>query len=145
MANIKLAVALTLGLIICYVSAAVIGIDLGTEFIKIGIVKPGAPVDAVLNEQSKRKTPAMVGWRNTERHVGESAKTLSTRFPITMFKNLNFLIGKQYNKGSETFKRVFDNYHSAAKVLRNRDRNGTIDLVVDDNTRYSTEELMGMC
>lgn len=131
-------------LLACCVSAAVIGIDLGTEFIKIGIVKPGAPVDAVLNEQSKRKTPAMVGWRGTERHVGEAAKTLSTRFPTTMFKNLNFLLGKQYNKSSATFKRVFENFHNAAKVLRNRDRNGTIDIAIDENTRYSTEELMGM-
>jgi molecular chaperone DnaK (HSP70) len=44
--------------------AALMAVDLGSEFIKISIVKPGrAPVSIVLNEMSKRKTPAQV--RNT--------------------------------------------------------------------------------
>lgn len=49
---------------------AVIGIDLGTEFLKIGLVKPGTPIDIVLNEQSKRKTESIVAFDGDERFIG---------------------------------------------------------------------------
>jgi hypoxia up-regulated 1 len=130
--------------LIAYTNAAVVGIDLGTEFIKVGIVKPGSPVDVVLNEQSKRKTPATVGWRFKERHLGESAKTLSTRFPTTIFKYLNLLIGKTYAKQGPVYERYISEFQIPARIVRNRERNGTIDVLVDDNTRYSVEELMAM-
>lgn len=55
----------------------VIGIDIGSEFIKVGIARPRHPIDIVLNEQTKRKTPAVVAFRDgTERFLGESAKSL---------------------------------------------------------------------
>ena len=142
--NHSIAVLLLLTLCVACTSAAVIGIDLGTEFIKIGIAKPGSPVDVVLNEQSKRKTPAMIGWRGSERHFGEPAKALSTRFPLTMFKNVNFLMGKSFNKSSPLFARLSNLYRSQTKLLRNRERNGTIDISLDENTRFTPEELMGM-
>lgn len=126
-----------------HTNAAVIGIDLGTEFIKVGIVKPGSPVDVVLNEQSKRKTPSTVGWRLKERHLGESAKTLNARFPSTIFKYLNLLIGKTYAKPGPVYDRYTPEFSIPVRIVRNRDRNGTIDVLVDENTRYTVEELMG--
>jgi len=38
------------------------GIDLGSQWYKLAMVRPGRPIDIVLNEQSARKTHTMVGW-----------------------------------------------------------------------------------
>jgi hypoxia up-regulated 1 len=63
-----------LSLFYAVVNSAVISIDLGTDTFKIGIAKSGAPIDLVLNEQSKRKTTTMVGFRGeNERYLGENA------------------------------------------------------------------------
>lgn len=48
-------------------------IDLGSEFIKIGLVKPGVPMEIVLNKESRRKTPNIVALRNGERFFGDVA------------------------------------------------------------------------
>lgn len=61
-------------------------IDLGSEFIKIGLVKPGVPMEIVLNKESRRKTPNIVALRNGERFFGDVAAQM------VIFKNffLNF-------------------------------------------------------
>lgn len=60
----------------------VLGIDIGSEYIKVGIARPRHPIDIVLNEQTKRKTPAVVAFRDgTERYLGESAKALVRLVP----------------------------------------------------------------
>lgn len=53
---------------------AVVGIDFGTEYIKVGIVKVGTPIDIVLNEASKRKSENMVGMLHKDRYFIHSAK-----------------------------------------------------------------------
>ncbi len=62
-----------LGIAMIHAATPVIGIDLGAEFLKVGMVRTGAPINAVLNEQSKRKTPTVIGFRNGQRLFGESA------------------------------------------------------------------------
>jgi hypothetical protein len=39
-------------------------IDLGSEFLKMALVKPGVPMEIVLNRESQRKTPFAVRLRN---------------------------------------------------------------------------------
>ena len=39
------------------VDAAVLGIDFGTQYMKIAIVRPGYPFEIVTDLSSKRKTP----------------------------------------------------------------------------------------
>ena len=68
--------ALLLVIAVSCIQAAVIGIDVGTEYIKVGIVKPGSPIDMVLNEQSKRKTSAFIGYRGQERLFGYNARQM---------------------------------------------------------------------
>lgn len=48
-------------------------IDLGSQFMKIGLVKPGVPMEIVLNKESRRKTPTIVALRNGERFFGDVA------------------------------------------------------------------------
>ena len=52
-------------------NALVIGVDLGTEFMKVALVKPGRPFEIVLNGFSKRKTTAR--RRSAERLITTKA------------------------------------------------------------------------
>lgn len=57
---------------------AAMSIDLGSQFIKIGLVKPGVPMEVILNKESRRKTPNILGLRNGERSFGDvAAQTVS--------------------------------------------------------------------
>lgn len=78
-------------------AAAVISIDLGSEWLKIGIVSPGVPMEIVLNKESKRKTPAVVAFRDGVRTFGEDAVTVGVRFPKNSYKYVLDLIGKPYD------------------------------------------------
>jgi len=49
------------------VDAAVMGIDFGQEWFKVSLVKPGVPLDIVLNKESKRKTRSIVAIREGQR------------------------------------------------------------------------------
>lgn len=64
------------------VSAAVIGIDYGGEYLKVSLVAPGrVPISIALNEVSKRKTTAAVSFYDGERAIGEPANDLHPRAP----------------------------------------------------------------
>lgn len=55
------------------VQGAVMSIDYGTEWFKVGLIKPGIPLDIALNKDSKRKTQAVVNIRGEERIYGSDA------------------------------------------------------------------------
>ena len=87
-------------------ASAVVGIDLGTEYIKAALVKPGIPLEIVLTKDSKRKETAAVAFkplRNRvstaesdafpERIYGGDAVALSARFPSDVYPNLKPLLG----------------------------------------------------
>lgn len=78
-------------------AAAVISIDFGSEWMKVGIVSPGVPMEIVLNKESKRKTPAVVAFRDDVRTFGEDAVTVGVRFPKNSYKYLLDLLGKPYD------------------------------------------------
>lgn len=86
-----------------HAASAVIGIDLGTEYIKAALVKPGIPLDIVLTKDSKRKEVAAVAFKPTsqnapvagqfpERLYGGDALALAARFPADVFANLKPLL-----------------------------------------------------
>lgn len=58
------------------IQAAVMSIDYGTEWFKVGLIKPGMPLDVALNKDSKRKTQSVVTFRNNERIYGSDAISL---------------------------------------------------------------------
>lgn len=78
-------------------AAAVISVDLGSEWMKIGIVSPGVPMEIVLNKESKRKTPVVVAFRDGVRTFGEDAVGVGVRFPKNAYKYLLDLLGKPYD------------------------------------------------
>lgn len=48
-------------------------IDFGSQWIKIALVKPGVPMEMVLNEESRRKTPNLIIIKDNERLFGDAA------------------------------------------------------------------------
>ncbi|GBP63797.1 Hypoxia up-regulated protein 1 [Eumeta japonica] len=118
-------------------AAAVISIDLGSEWLKIGIVSPGVPMEIVLNKESKRKTPAVVAFRDDVRTFGEDATTVGVRFPKNCYKYLLDLLGKPYDHPLVHLYREKFPYYEIVKSER-----GTPEFVQDEKTKFSPEELV---
>jgi len=98
---------------------AVLGIDLGTEYLKAAIAKPGSPIEIVLTKDSKRKEAATLAFKPSrtqakddevfpERLYGGDAIALSARYPADVYPNLKSLLGLEY--GSETAKSYASRY-----------------------------------
>ncbi|KAI1275735.1 Hsp70 protein-domain-containing protein [Xylaria sp. FL0933] len=83
--------------------SAVLGVDLGTEYIKASLVKPGIPLEIVLTKDSRRKETAAVAFKPSqhalqtgdypERAYGSDAIALAARFPGDVYPNLKTLLG----------------------------------------------------
>ncbi|KAH6971717.1 Hsp70 protein-domain-containing protein [Ilyonectria sp. MPI-CAGE-AT-0026] len=83
--------------------AAVLGVDLGTEYIKAALVKPGIPLDIVLTKDSRRKETSAVVFKPSrngpqagefpERAYGADAMALRARFPGDVYPNLKTILG----------------------------------------------------
>ncbi|ETN46736.1 uncharacterized protein HMPREF1541_00925 [Cyphellophora europaea CBS 101466] len=88
-------------------ASAVLGVDLGTSYLKAAIAKPGSPIDIVLTKDSKRKEAATLAFKPSraqakdgdafpERLYGGDALALAARFPADVFPNLKPLLGVAY-------------------------------------------------
>jgi hypoxia up-regulated 1 len=64
-------------------------IDFGSEYMKIGLVKPGVPMEIVLNKESRRKTPTIVAFRNGERFFGDVAAQM-VEFVLKLIQHIVF-------------------------------------------------------
>ncbi|XP_045499638.1 hypoxia up-regulated protein 1 [Colias croceus] len=118
-------------------AAAVISIDFGSEWMKIGIVSPGVPMEIVLNKESKRKTPAVVAFRDGVRTFGEDAVTVGVRFPKNSYKYLLDLLGKPFDHPLvKAYRERFPYYEMVAS------ERGTPEFIHDENTRFTPEELV---
>ena len=61
-------------------------VDLGGEFLKVSVVKPGrTPISIVTNEMSKRRTSAQLAFIEGDRLLGEEAAALAVRYPDRVY------------------------------------------------------------
>ncbi|KAL4956800.1 Hsp70 protein-domain-containing protein [Aspergillus filifer] len=103
--------------------SAVLGIDVGTEYLKAALVKPGIPLEIVLTKDSKRKESAAVAFKPTrqsdalfpERFYGGDALALSARYPDDVYVNLKTLLGLSFNDGKGE---LLETYHERYPALR---------------------------
>ena len=138
-------------------ASAVLGIDLGTEYIKAALVKPGIPLEIVLTKDSKRKETAAVAFKplrsivNTaesdsypERVYGGDAVALSARFPSDVYPNLKPLLGL---KLSDELVSQYGGVHSGLQMVEWPEL-GTIgfksDCFVAEEEPWLVEELLAM-
>ncbi|KAH7320054.1 Hsp70 protein-domain-containing protein [Stachybotrys elegans] len=86
-----------------FAASAVLGLDLGTEYIKATLVKQGTPLDIVLTKDSRRKETSAVALKPSkggpkegqypERAYGADAMAIASRFPGDVYPNLKTLLG----------------------------------------------------
>ncbi|XP_044750034.1 hypoxia up-regulated protein 1 [Coccinella septempunctata] len=117
---------------------AVMSVDLGSEWMKVGVVSPGVPMEIALNKESKRKTPAVISFKDNERLFGEDAQTLGIRFPKNAYMYLLDLLGKDINHPMvKLYQKRFPYY----EIVENPERK-TIMFKHDEDNIYSVEELL---
>lgn len=135
-------------------ASAVLGLDLGTEYIKAALVKPGIPLEIVLTKDSKRKEISAVAFKPAksgalaagsypERFYGNDAVALAARFPGEVYPNLKQLLGISNEDGAV---KIFSDRYPALQVVPT-DGRATVsfktDTLAEDNV-FSVEELLAM-
>ncbi|KAI3373683.1 hypothetical protein L3Q82_021961 [Scortum barcoo] len=122
------------------VTVAVMSVDLGSEWMKMAIVKPGVPMEIVLNKESRRKTPTAVCLKENERLFGDSALGVSVKNPKTVYRHLQSLLGKKYsNLQVALYQKRFPEHQLQEDPVR-----GTVYFKNSEEMQYTPEELLGM-
>ncbi|XP_048521549.1 hypoxia up-regulated protein 1 [Dendroctonus ponderosae] len=139
----KLSIALLSVVLACVgiqqvASLAVMSVDFGSEWMKVGIVSPGVPMEIALNKESKRKTPAVISFRDNVRLFGEDAQTVGLRFPKQAYSYLLDLLGKSID---HPLVKLYQERFPYYEIVPDVDR-GTILFKQDDDTFFSPEELI---
>lgn len=142
-----------------HAASAVLGIDLGTEYFKAAIAKPGSPIDIVLSKDSKRREGATIAFKPSraqtsddeafpERLYGGDAVALAARFPTDVYPNLKTLLG--LDTSSELLKGYCARYPglNIQTIPRSDDGESTIGFKSSSfgkkNEVFMVEELLAM-
>lgn len=121
------------------IGSAVVGIDVGTEYLKAALVKPGIPLEIVLTKDSKRKQPAAVAFKPSresdasfpERFYGADALALAARYPDDVYGSLKTLLGIPFNGGENEVVRTYHERYPALKLEGAPGDRGTVGLRSD--------------
>lgn len=120
--------------------AALMAIDLGSEYLKVSLVKPGrTPIQVAVNEMSKRKSPALVSIVNDERLIGEEAFSFAVRYPESTIARARDLLGKTAD--DPTIKQMLKDHGLAYEVVPHPKRNVAA-VKIKENSTYAAEELV---
>lgn len=129
--------------------AAVLGIDLGSEFVKAALVAPGSPFKIILDEHSKRKSPSLVVFDSDNRLFGNNGHALSLRKPLSSISFQLLLLGQTFDS---PLMNTYNSRYFGHKLIEDDER-GSIRIKFDtkilhpsDHTfdSISVEELMAM-
>lgn len=133
--------------------SAVLGVDLGTEYIKASLVKPGIPLEIVLTKDSRRKETAAVAFKPSqhalergsypERAYGSDAVALAARFPGDVYPNLKTLLGLPLD---DSIVQEYASRHPSLQLEATKSR-GTIAFkskATAEDEAWMVEELLAM-
>ncbi|KAF6814971.1 heat shock protein 70-like protein [Colletotrichum sojae] len=137
-----------------FAASAVLGVDLGTEYIKAALVKPGVPLDIVLTKDSRRKETSAVAFKPSsnspksgsypERLYGSDAIAVAARFPHDVYPNLKTLLGLPVE---DPIVQEYAARHPALQLEKNKER-GTAAFkskaFAEDEEAWLIEELLAM-
>ena len=141
-------------------ASAVLGIDLGTEYIKAALVKPGIPLEIVLTKDSKRKEAATIAFKPSrsqttdaealpERLYGGDAIALAGRYPGDVYPNLKTLLGIDVESAvAKEYERRYPGLIVQSMVRNETSRKGTVSfksqLFDTKEPPFMVEELLAM-
>ncbi|KAK6955797.1 hypothetical protein Daesc_003441 [Daldinia eschscholtzii] len=133
--------------------SAVLGIDLGTEYIKATLVKPGIPLEIVLTKDSRRKETSAVAFKPSqnapksgsypERAYGSDAMALAARFPFDVYPNLKTVLGLTTE---DLIVKEYSERHPALQIEAHKTR-GTVAFKSQATAKeeaWMVEELLAM-
>uniref|UniRef100_A0A6Q2WQQ2 Hypoxia up-regulated protein 1 n=1 Tax=Esox lucius TaxID=8010 RepID=A0A6Q2WQQ2_ESOLU len=121
-------------------TVAVMSVDLGSEWMKVAIVKPGVPMEIALNKESRRKTPVAVCLKENERLFGDNALGMSVKNPKFVYRHLQSLLGKKHDNPQVA---IYQKRFPEHKLVKDEIR-GTVLFRNSEEMEYSPEELLGM-
>uniref|UniRef100_UPI003590203E hypoxia up-regulated protein 1 isoform X2 n=1 Tax=Myxine glutinosa TaxID=7769 RepID=UPI003590203E len=125
---------------------AVMSVDLGGEWVKVGVVTPGHALEIVLNRESRRKTPLAVGFKADERLFGEAATTLVEKKPELVFRYFRDLLGVHWEEGEteSAAKQAAETWLAGVPLPPVVSSSLELALHLPDGSSYSPEELTAM-
>lgn len=120
-------------------SKIAIGIDLGTTYSCVGVFQNGR-VEIISNDMGNRTTPSYVSFTNSERLIGDAAKSNAPMNPKNTVFDAKRLIGRRYS--DKTVKE--DIQHFPFKVINDNDRPLIEVEYLEQVKRFSPEEISAM-
>jgi hypothetical protein len=90
------------GLISCVSAKAILGIDMGSLYMKVALVQRGAPLEIVTNLHSKRRTEQMILFDQGSRFFGADASSLLARKPTKTPGGMSVMLGRDENHPAVT-------------------------------------------
>nr|XP_013011041.1 hypoxia up-regulated protein 1 isoform X2 [Cavia porcellus] len=121
-------------------TVAVMSVDLGSESMKVAIVKPGVPMEIVLNKESRRKTPVTVTLKENERFFGDTAAGMAIKNPKATLRYFQHLLGKQADNPHVALYRARFPEHE----LQFDPQRQTVHFRISPQLQFSPEEVLGM-
>jgi heat shock 70kDa protein 1/2/6/8 len=117
-----------------------VGIDLGTTFSCVSIWE-GDRFEIIANEMGNRTTPSIVGFTNSERLIGDSAKTQISGNPTNTVFDAKRLIGRKFTEQSVQS----DLKHFPFKVKADNNNNPVINVsYMNEEKTFTPEEISSM-
>ena len=121
-----------------------IGVDLGSEFFKVTIIKPGKPFMMMENLQAKTKTPNVIGLKDNEITYDNEALAKKARIPQNIFTFFSEYLGRTYD--NNFVQNYLKDFFVAYNISSNNESN-SIEFNLKFNNKdekLTIEELYGM-
>merc|ERR1712005_38882 len=117
----------------------VIGIDLGTTYSCVGVMKGGS-VEIIANDPGNRITPSYVAFTDSERLIGDAAKNQATTNPVRTVYDVKRLIGRKFSD-----KEVQKDMKLVPDTIVNKETKPYIQVEDSEGTKtFSPEEISAM-
>lgn len=118
-------------------SSIVIGVDLGTTFSAVSVFRNGK-AEVIANDQGERTTPSWIAFTDTEKLVGQPAKSQAAQNPKNTIYDIKRLMGHKFSD-----KVVQDELkHLTYAVIPDKDDKPMVQL--ENGTTYYPEQISAM-